>query len=143
MILKTKYQLKSKSNQNLQKNNVFVKIRLRLGNEIQYLAMINKQGKFENIFGNDIISNPQRKEILGMSIRLQNSLQKDFDNEFGLTSYIIIEREKLRFFLLPYLSYVILAITNKHVKHMHIIKKIKRIKMDEIFKRMVNELLIE
>ena len=134
MILKarTQYQLKSKLDQNKKKNNVFDKIRSFLENEIRYLATINKQGRIENIFGSDIVSNPQRKEMLGMSIRLQNSLQKDFDKELGLTNYVIIEREDLKFFLLPYSSYVILAITTRDVKSMHIINKIKRIKWNEI-----------
>ena len=130
LILKTrvKYQLKNKSNQNSQKNDIFGKVRSFLGKEIRYLAMINKQGKIENIFGIEIVSSPQRKEMFGMSIRLQNSLQKDFDNEFGLTNYTIIERKNLKFFLLPYLSYVILAITSKDVKPAHIINKIKKVK---------------
>jgi len=130
LILKTrvKYQLKNKSNQNSQKNDIFGMVRSFLGKEIRYLAMINKQGKIENIFGIEIVSSPQRKEMFGMSIRLQNSLQKDFDNEFGLTNYTIIERKNLKFFLLPYLSYVILAITSKDVKPAHIINKIKKVK---------------
>jgi hypothetical protein len=130
MILKTKtkYQLKSKLDQNRQKNDVFAKIRSCLENKIQYLSLINDHGKIENIFGNEVVSDPQRKEMLGMSIRLQNSLQKDFDNEFGLINYIIIERKNLRFFLLPYSSYVIFAIANKHAKSTHVINKIKRIK---------------
>jgi len=134
MILKTKtkYQLKSKLEQNQQKNDVFAKIRSHLENKIQYLSLINNQGKIEIIFGNEVVSDPQRKEMLGMSIRLQNSLQKDFDNEFGLIDYMIIERENLRFFLLPYSAYVILAITNKHVKSMHVINKIKKIKWADI-----------
>ena len=134
MILKTKtkYQLKSKLEQNQQKNDVFAKIRSFLENKIQYLSLINNQGKIEIIFGNEIVSDPQRKEMLGMSIRLQNSLQKDFDNEFGLIDYIIIERENLRFFLLPYSAYVILAVTGKHVKSMHVINKIKKIKWSNI-----------
>ena len=84
MILKTKikYQLKSKLEQNHQKNDVFAKIRSLLENKIQHLSLINNQGKIEIIFGNEVVSDPQRNEMLGMSIRLQNSLQKDFDNEF-------------------------------------------------------------
>lgn len=132
LMTKTKYQLKSKLGQNQQKNNVFAKIRSLLENKIQCLSLINSQGNIENIFGNEIISNPQRKEMLGMSIRLQNSLQKDFDDEFGLIDYIIIERENLRFFLLPYSSYVIFAITSKHVKPVRIINKIKKIKWSQI-----------
>jgi hypothetical protein len=134
MILKARiqYQLKNKSSQNQQQNDIFAKIRSLLGNEIQYLAMINKQGKIENIFGNEIVSNPQRKEMLGMSVILQNSLQQDFDGEFGSINYMIIERGNLRFFLLPYSSYVILAITNKHVKPMNIINKIKRVNWNGI-----------
>jgi len=134
MVLKTKteYQLKSKLEQNQQKNDVFAKIRSFLENKIQYLSLINTQGKIEIIFGNEIVSDPQRKEMLGMSIRLQNSLQKDFDNEFGLIDHIIIEREHLRFFLLPYSAYVILAVTGKHVKSMNIINKIKKIKWSDI-----------
>lgn len=135
MVLKARvqYKLKSKLDQNPKKNDVIAKVRMLLENQIQYLVIINNHGKIENIFGNEVISNPQRKEMLGMSIRLQNSLQKDFDNEFGLTNYIIIERENLRFFLLPYSSYVIFAVTNKHVKSTNVINKIKRIKWDEFF----------
>lgn len=134
MILKTetKYQLKSKLDQNQQKNNVFAKIRSLLENKLQHLSLINNQGKIEIIFGNEVVSDPQRKEMLGMSIKLQNSLQKDFDNEFGLIDYIIIEREHLRFFLFPYSAYVILAVTNKHVKSMTVINKIKKIKWSNI-----------
>jgi hypothetical protein len=111
MILKTKikYQLKSKLEQNQQKNDVFAKIRSHLENKIQYLFLINNQGKIEIIFGNEVVSDPQRKEMLGMSIRLQNSLQKDFDNEFGLIDYMIIEREfeifSIAVFIIRYTCY--------------------------------------
>ncbi len=62
MILntRTQYQLKSKLDQNHQKHNFFTKIRSLVGNEIQYLAIINRQGKIENIFGNEIVSSEIR-----------------------------------------------------------------------------------
>ena len=132
MILKARTQYQLKLDQNQKKNNIFYKIRTLLENEIRYLAIINKQGKIENTFGNEIVFSPQRKEMLGMSVRLQNSLQKDFDDEFGLINYTIIQRKNLRFFLLPYSSYVILAITSKHVKSTQVINKIKRIKWEKI-----------
>ncbi len=67
-----------------------------------------------------------------MSIILKNSLQKDCDDEFGSINYIIIERENLRFLLLPYSSDIILAVTCKRVKPTHVINKIKRVKWDGI-----------
>ena len=93
---------------------------------VEFIGLINKQGKMENIlFKNEINLTKERKEMFSMELRLQSSMQSDFDSEFGTVSYTIIEREKSKFVSILALPYIVLAIMKKNIDHIAVINKIK------------------
>ncbi|HEV2193354.1 MAG TPA: hypothetical protein VGR54_07050 [Nitrosopumilaceae archaeon] len=93
---------------------------------VEFIGLINKQGKMENIlFKNEINLTKERKEIFSMELRLQSSMQSDFDSEFGPVNYTITEREKSKFVSILTFPYIILAIMKKNIDHIAVINKIK------------------
>ncbi len=95
--------------------------------EVEFIGLINKQGKMENIiFKNEINLTKERKEMFSMAHRLQNSMQNDFDYEFGLVRYTIIDRENARFVSMPTHLGILLAKLKKTVDPFVFINKITR-----------------
>ena len=93
---------------------------------IEFIGLINKQGKLESaLFNNDINMTKERKEMYLMGIKLQSSMQSDFDSELGPVSYTITEREKSKFVSTINFPYIILAIMKKSKDHIAVIAKIK------------------
>jgi hypothetical protein len=94
---------------------------------VEFIGLINKQGKMENVlFKNEINLTKERKEMFSMELRLQSSMQSDFDPEFGPVSYTITEREKSKFVSILALPYIVLAIMKKNIDHVAVINKIKK-----------------
>lgn len=80
----------------------------------EFIYIINKQGRIEqSIYKNGINISEAKKEMFVMSVRLQNSMQSDFDDEFGITHYTIMERENARFVSIPTHAGILLAKLNK------------------------------
>jgi hypothetical protein len=93
---------------------------------IEFIGLINKQGRMENaIFNNDISLTGDKKEMYMMGLRLQSSMQSDYDSDFGPVSYTVIEREKSKFVSIVNFPYIILAIMKKSKDHIEVINKIK------------------
>lgn len=93
-----------------------------------YFGIINQQGKLEAVtFKNDINLSKEKKDMLCMGLRLQSSMQCDFDEELGPVSYTMIERNNTKFVSIPFSSYTILTVMNKEIDHISIIKKAKAI----------------
>ena len=93
---------------------------------IEFIGLINKQGRMESaLFNNDISMTRERKEMYMMGLRLQSSMQSDYDSEFGPVSYTVTEREKSKFVSMINFPYVILAIMRKSKDHIAVIAKIK------------------
>jgi hypothetical protein len=93
---------------------------------VEFIGLINKQGKMENIlFKNEINLTNERKEMFSMELRLQSSMQSDFDSEFGPVSYTMTEREKSKFVSILTFPYIVLAIMKKNIDHIAVINKIK------------------
>jgi hypothetical protein len=93
---------------------------------VEFIGLINKQGKMENIlFKNEINLTKERKEMFSMELRLQSSMQSDFDSEFGPVSYTVTEREKSKFVSILTFPYIVLAIMKKNIDHIVVIDKIK------------------
>ncbi len=94
---------------------------------VEFIGLINKQGKMENIlFKNEINLTKERKEMFSMELRLQSSMQSDFDSEFGSVSYTVTERKKLKFVSILTFPYIVLAIMKKNIDHIPVINKIKK-----------------
>jgi hypothetical protein len=93
---------------------------------VEFIGLINKQGKMENtLFNNEINLTKERKEMFSMELRLQSSMQSDFDSEFGPVSYTVTEREKSKFVSILTFPYIVLAIMKKNIDHIAVINKIK------------------
>lgn len=77
------------------------------------------------IFNNDINLTGERKEMYMMQLRLQSSMQDDFDSELGPVSYNVTERGKSKFVSIVNFPYIVLAIMKKSKNHIAAIGKIK------------------
>ena len=82
----------------------------------EFVCIINKQGRIEqSIYKNGINITEDKKEMFAMGVQLQNSMQSDFDYEFGTVNYTITERENARFVSMPIRAGILLAKMNKSV----------------------------
>lgn len=95
---------------------------------IEFIGLINKQGKLESVLSHkDIELTGEKKEMYMMGLRLQSSMQSDYDSEFGPVSYTVTEREKSKFVTIMTFPYVVLAIMKKSKDHIAVINKIKTV----------------
>lgn len=98
----------------LMENTLPIKSPAGLDVGIKFMGLINKHGRLENsVKDKNFVLLDKISEMLFMSIRLQNSLQNDFTEQFGKVSQIFIEHEKLDFFLFPLGTFVIVVIAEK------------------------------
>jgi hypothetical protein len=62
--------------------------------------------------------------MLAMGVQLQNSMQSDFDGEFGTVHYTITERENTRFVSIPTHAGILLAKLDKSTDPFAFVNKI-------------------
>lgn len=95
---------------------LYEKLMLHLDPRIEFLGLVNKNGRLVNsIKKEDFILDKKTEEILFMSIRLQNSMQEDFSDQFGKLLQIAIEHKQFRFLLLPIGDMIGVAITRTNI----------------------------
>jgi len=93
---------------------------------VEFIGLINNQGRIESsLFRNEINLTEEKKEMFSMGLRLQSSMQRDYDAEFGPVGYTITERENSVFVSIPIVSHTILAIMKKNIDPAVVINKIK------------------
>lgn len=110
----------------LEKKDFFCQVKSMLGNEVEYIGIINRHGRIEDaVCKNDIDLSAEKKEMFCMGIRLQNSMESDFNDELGSVNYTITERGNSKFVSIPASSHTILTIMNKNADHTVVINKIK------------------
>ncbi|MHB8602482.1 MAG: hypothetical protein ACYC6W_06370 [Nitrosotalea sp.] len=98
-----------------------------LAEGVEFIGWINKQGKMENtLFNSNINLTTEKKEMFSMGLRLQSSMQSDFDSDFGSVSYTLTERKQSKFVSILSSPYIILVIMKKNIDHIGVIKKIKK-----------------
>lgn len=91
----------------------------------EYVELINKNGRTEGtLCTKEIPLNEEKKEMLSMGLRLQYSMQKDFDSEFGTVNYTITERQHSRFVSIPISAGILLAKLDKSIDPFAYIKKV-------------------
>lgn len=85
----------------------------------EFVCTINRQGRIEEeqsiILKDKINMTKEKKEMFAMGVQLQNSMQSDFDCEFGAVHYTITEREGARFVSMPIPDGILLAKIDKSV----------------------------
>lgn len=113
---------------NTEKNESATPRDLFLERGVEYIAIINENGKIEDaIYKNDINLTSEKKEMFSMSLRLQNLMQSDFDEELGSVNYTMTERKNSRFVSIPTPVGILLAKLDKSVNPFLFIRKISRI----------------
>jgi len=96
--------------------------------DAEFVCVINKQGRIEHsVYKNDIDMSKDKKEMFSMGLQLQNSMQSDFDDEFGRVNYTITERENSRFISVPTIAGILLVKLNKTIDPFVFVKKICRL----------------
>lgn len=112
----------------LEEKDFFGQVKSMLGNEVEYIGIINRHGRLEHaVCKNDIDLSAEKKEMFCMGIRLQNSMESNFNDELGSVNYTMTERENSKFVSIPTSSHTILTIMNKNADHTAVINKIKTI----------------
>lgn len=91
---------------------------------VDYVGVINAQGRMVEHTSKALYLNPEKLEILCMGIRLQYSMNADFDDDLGTVNHTVTERGKLKFISVPIIPYVLFAIAKKEVNHMPLVRKI-------------------
>jgi len=93
---------------------------------VEFIGLINNQGRMESsLCRNEINLTEEKKVMFSMGLRLQSSMQRDYDDEFGPVGYTITERENSIFVSIPIVSHTVLAIMKKHMNPTVAINKIK------------------
>ncbi|MDE1829823.1 MAG: hypothetical protein KGI25_05830 [Thaumarchaeota archaeon] len=92
--------------------------------DLEYVSVINPQGRILDHTSRHLDLSQGKLEMLCMGIRLQHSMQSDFDEDLGAVNYIVTERDNLKFISVPILSNVILAIAKKGKDHKPLIEKL-------------------
>ena len=114
------------SNQ-MQEKNLLSEIQsLVLETQIEYLGIINENGRLEDSMGRKELNlSREKKEMFFMQRRLGLSMENDFDNELGVVNYVVTERKDSKFVAIPVFSHIVLVIMNKGIDHIPVVKKIK------------------
>ena len=105
----------------------FLQDELFLPEGAEFVCVINKQGRIETVYKNGMEISKEKKEMFLMGLQLQNSMQSDFDDEFGPVSYTITERENSRFVSMPITAGVLLAKLSKTIDPLVFVNKISEL----------------
>ena len=82
----------------------------------EFVFIINKQGRIEqSIYNKAHNLTKEKKEMFSMCVQLHNSMQSDFDDQFGTVFYTLTERENARFVSIPIPAGVLLAKLDKSI----------------------------
>lgn len=94
----------------------------------EFVCIINKQGRIEDsIYESGMNISENKKEMFAMGLLLQNSMQSDFDEEFGPVDYTIIERGRSRFISIPVISGILVAKISKSIDPINFIRTINTV----------------
>jgi len=98
----------------LSKSEFFKQMNTLLEEGVEYVGIINKNGRIEEaIYKSEMNMTKEKKEMFSMIHQLHNSMQSDFDEEFGTVNYTITERENSRFVSIPIPKGILLVKLNK------------------------------
>jgi len=95
---------------------------------VDMFGIINKHGRMIDFWGKKGLSLPkERCDMFLMQIVLQNSMQKDFDDEFGNVSYCTTYRGKTKFIQFPFSDEkTVLIMASKRADDKTVIDKVRR-----------------
>ena len=95
---------------------------------VEMFGIINQQGRMIDFWGTKALSlTKERKDIFLMQVVLQNSMQRDFDEEFGGVSYSTTHRGKTKFIQFPVEDgKTILIVASKRADDKSVIQRVRR-----------------
>ena len=97
---------------------------------LEWIGLINKNGRLVNSVSTNSHKVPPKdqQEMWLMSIALINSMQKDFDEEYGPLNYFMTQRRDLKFIAIPANDCnTFLAVTKNNVEHEDVVRGIEQI----------------
>lgn len=96
---------------------------------IEMYGIINKQGKMIDHWGKNALKLSKDKEdILLMQMALQNSMQRDFNDEFGTVKFCMTQREKIKLICFPLTEdKIVLVVADKKTNIKTIIDRTKKL----------------
>ena len=97
---------------------------------LEWIGLINKHGRLVNSVSINSHKVPpkDKQEMWLMSIALINSMQKDYDEEYGPLNYFMTQRRDLKFIAIPTNDCnTFLAVTKNNVEHEDIVRGIEQI----------------
>lgn len=106
---------------------------------LEYVGVINSQGRIIEHASNNLEMSPEKLEMLCMGMRLQHSMQSDFDEDLGAVNYIVTERRNLKFLSLPISRNVLFAIAQKGTDHSRLIRKIYSKQFFDVLKNQLDK----
>jgi len=96
-----------------------------LGHGVEFLGLINKQGRLTNFAAkNELSISKEQKEMFFMSVSLNQAMLRDYDDTLGPVNYTMTEREKFRVISVPIQDGTLIVIMSKKGKILPTIKKI-------------------
>jgi len=97
---------------------------------ILMVAAVNKLGRLIGIKHRDesvkIELTDKELEILFMQSMLQYSMLRDFDNKFGISKYLLVERETLSEFVFPLVEGIIIVLCNINTQEQVLARKLSK-----------------
>lgn len=101
---------------------------------VELFGIVNKQGKMVDCFGKkDLELSKNKKDMFLMQIALCNSMQSDFNEEFGNVNFCVVHRAKMRFISFPISEgSIALAVIDKKTNYKTIVNRIKQMYADRI-----------
>jgi hypothetical protein len=108
---------------------------------VELFGIVNKHGKMVDCWGKkDLNMSKNKKDMFLMQIALCNSMQCDFNEEFGTVNFCVIQREKTKFVSFPLSEgNVALAIIDKKTNYKTIVSRIKQMYRIHICNQNPNE----
>lgn len=92
---------------------------------VEYIGIINEQGRvLDAVYKKPLDVPSGQLEMFFMGIRLQCSMQKDFDLSLGHLSYVLVQRRDLKILSIPMRSFIVIVVTRIKSNHNKIIEKI-------------------
>lgn len=92
---------------------------------VSCVGIINKNGRLDEIaYKDELPFSTVKKEMFCMSIRLSNSMQRDFDAELQSVCYTVTERGNMKIVSIPVGERIMFSLMDKKKNHIRVIKSL-------------------